>query len=158
MKNYLATAMALALVAGVAGLGAIPFAAAVGDDCNDEFEIQDSEALGSRILLGNAEETGLEDVTAVGGKEEVTVRLDSSPDELEFGVFVNNPTTQECVEASSLNFSDCTASETLKTSQQVTEDELTCELKAPQDGTREYFFHIVNQESDRLDYTIWMSA
>lgn len=158
MKHYLATAMAFALVAGLAGLSLTPTVAAVIADCDDEFLIPDSEPLISRVLLGNAAETGREDVTASGGDEEITVDLRSNNDKLEFGVFVLDG--NNCLVAANEDpaLSDCGSSEVLDTTDGDQTESKACTLEAPSSGTLEYYVHVVNQQSDQLSYKIWMSA
>jgi hypothetical protein len=138
-----------------AALSAVP-AAAVSADCTDDFLIPDSEPLVPRSLSGSAAEVGKEDVTASGGDEKVTVRLESLDDKLEFGVFVLD-SNNDCVSATSLDQSDCGASETLSTMNQAPSVETTCRIDAPSSGSVDYFFHVENQQSDALDYSIWMS-
>lgn len=156
MKNQVATALAIALVVGLGGLSAVPTAMAVPADCNEEFQIPDNEPTTSRILLGDGEETGREDVKAADGDEEVTVRLDSSGDRLEFGVFYLDG--QNCTQASDDGLSNCSDAEVLDTGANPAPQKRVCQLDAPDSGTREYFFHMVNQQDDPLEYTIWESS
>ncbi len=159
MNHKLATAMAVVLVAGMAGLSATPTAAAVSPDCDDEFPILHLEPPVSRELAGNGEETGSATGIALTGDERVTVQLVSNNDKLEFGVFVVDPDTQQCVSATSLNLSDCGAAEQLDTTPgSVTQVQTNCQIDAPNEGTRDYFFHMKNLQSDALEYKIWQSS
>lgn len=151
-----ATAIAIAVAMSLtAALSAVP-AAAVGADCTDDFLIPDSEPLTPRDLAGNEDEVGLEDVEAGTGSENVTVRLDSKSDKLEFGVFVFDA-NDDCVSASSLDQSNCGTSEVLDTTSEPAPVKEVCRIDAPTSGTEDYYFHVENPQSDSLDYSIWMS-
>lgn len=151
-----ATAIAIATVLVAAGLSVAPPAmAVVGPDCDEEFLIPDSEPLTPRTLAGNEEETGREDVEA-GTPEKVTVRLESEDDKLEFGVFYLDG--QTCEVASDDGLTNCGDSEILDTVNNPAPEKQTCNLDDPSSGEREYYFHIVNQQDDELDYSIWMSS
>lgn len=155
MKNRIATAVTLALVAGLAGLSGIPTAAAVGPDCNEEFLIPDSKPPLSRILLGNIGETGLEDVAA-GGSEEVTVQLDSEDSRLEFGVFYLDG--QTCTVAMDDGRSTCDDTEVLETETTSATVTRTCQIDAPNSEGVDFYFHVVDQKIEPLEYRIWMSS
>jgi len=151
-------AMAIAIAVTMtttAVLSAVP-AAAVSADCTSDYTIQDTEPSTPRVLLGLTSETGVEDVTAAGGTENVTIRLDSNNDKLEFGVFVLDA-NQDCVAATDEGISDCSSAETLDTTGTAATDKITCRLDPPSSGTRDYFFHVENSQADSLDYTPWMS-
>lgn len=146
MKNYLATAMALALVAGVAGLSAVPLVSAGHSNCHEDFEIADSEAsAGNRNLDADEIEIGLEDVSS-GTPETLSMGLRSIFDRLEVKVYELDGTT--CTDVTS---EACPADPVVLDS---FNEEATCDLDAPKD--LDYFVHFENaQSTDGLVYETW---
>lgn len=151
-----AKAIALATLMVATSLTVAPAATAVSTDCDDDFLIPDSEPVTPQTLSGSGAEVGLEDVSASDNTENVTIRLESSKDKLEFGVFYLDD-NDDCVEASADNLSNCGSSETLDSTGTPAPIDKTCRIDGPVSGTTEYFFHVVNLQSDPLDYKIWMS-
>lgn len=153
-----ATAIAMALLTGLAAaLSAAPVSA-VDPDCTKDFDIADSELLASeRDLDPNEEETGLEDVDANESDVEVTVDLETDDSELEFGIFED---TGSCDRSQNVS-TDCASDVKLDTTgSQTSEDSETCMLHSPSSGVRDFYVVMENlQDSgDPLGYEIYVSS
>lgn len=150
--------MAVFLVASMAGLSVTPTAAAVDPDCNEDFEIADSEATAStRTLNAGQSETGEEDVLALTGDEVLTVELLSPDDVLEFGIFED---VDGCMRSSHVSPNDCKSDFVLDTTNMDPDDDAKeCTLRAPGSGSRTFFvvFENIEVNGDALDYRAWAS-
>lgn len=113
-------------------------------DCSSDYDIAEShDDAGSRTLLGGFEEVGLADVDA-GTPEDLRVHLETSDDQLDIEVFhIDGDTCQE------FNESNCDVSVTQTSHQTV------CTLDDPMSGTKDYWVHFTNPESDELIYHAW---
>lgn len=134
-----------------AGLSVAPPAAALTADCDENFEIADSETLASeRKLKKNKSEVGHEDVLA-GSAEELHVQLVTDNDELTWQVFFIDADNK----CSDYTAGECNGENVID--QQ--DEEQTCTLNDPSSGTRDYYVKVLNSEdapADSLKYKMWV--
>lgn len=149
--------MALVVAGLSAGIAPAPLAAAVSPDCNEEFEIADSEQDASdRKLAVGVGETGLEDVLATSGDENVTVRLLTNNDKLEFGIFELDGLT--CERSQTVSPTTCQSDVVLDTTANPHPQEEVCTLQAPNLGSKDYYIHMENIGDSPLKYEIFVSS
>lgn len=149
MKTKIAVAMAL-VVAGV-GLS-LPSVDTVRAQSSNrpvlaDFQIADSESSANLRNLGaSSEEIGSEDVSA-GSPETLHVRLETANDQLDWTVF-HRDANDECVK---YDLTNCERTIDQK------DEEQTCDLDAPNSGSKTYWVKFENPEGDSLQYMTWSS-
>lgn len=135
-----ATAIAIATIMVAAGLSVAPPAAALTEDCNEDFEIADSEQQASKRKLPDGERiNGIENVSASDGDQTLTVRLETSDDVLAWHVF--EETLTGCQE---YDEGGCNGENTISSKGA----EQSCTLNAPSVGTRTYVVGYMEDDTD----------
>jgi hypothetical protein len=146
-------AIAIATVLVAAGLSVVPPAAALTADCDEDFDIADSETTASlRPLDAGVSEVGHEEVLSTAD-EELTVRLETSGDELTFEIF--EETSNGCVQYT--GDADCKGENVLDNE----DEEKVCTLNAPSSGNRDFFVVYKNTEdspADQLEHMTWVDT
>lgn len=146
-------AIAIATIMVAAGLSTVPPALALTADCNEDFDIADSESQAVKRSLDPGTTKVGHRVVSSGSPEEITVRLPTSVDELTWQVFYLDA-SNNCVEYSATG---CDGEVVMDTKGQ----EQSCTLDDPSLGDRDYYVVHKNTESppaDELDFKIWESS